>query len=298
MELRHLRYFVAVAAQGSFNRAAERLHLTQPTLSRQVQDLEEELGVVLVTRRANSVMLTAAGESFHEEARDILAQVDQAVKRVRGGDKYEALRIGYIPSLTGGAMPRAIGRFHAAAPRVRLELSDLSPREMIGLAFAGQLDLVVTLDATADFAAFSWTELHRVPPALVMSRSHPLAKLKKVPPGRLHDVTLHYLNHHNYPEYAPLVRAMLKPFGIKPRVSPDNAEGLIPLFAALEGGDGAAILPEGVDRMIPQSLVTRPFSPPPRPFVGKMGMRKSNPHAEIFARLLVEETKCLRAGRP
>jgi hypothetical protein len=82
-------------------------------------------------------------------------------------------------------------------------------------------------------------------------------------------------------------------------VSPDNAEGIIPLFAALEeGGNGAAILPEGVDRMIPQSLVTRPFPPLPRPFVSKMGMRKSDPHAGIFARLLAEETKRLRASRP
>src|SRR5215211_1056028 len=74
VELRHLRYFAAVAAHGSFNRAANNLHLTQPALSRQVKDLEEELGVALFVRGKNAVKLTAAGELFYEEARDLLAR--------------------------------------------------------------------------------------------------------------------------------------------------------------------------------------------------------------------------------
>ncbi|MDB6113795.1 MAG: LysR family transcriptional regulator, partial [Lacunisphaera sp.] len=84
MELRHLRYFAAVAAHGSFNRAADNLHLTQPALSRQVKDLEEELGVPLFVRGKNAVSLTEACELFYEEARDLLARADQAIQRVRG----------------------------------------------------------------------------------------------------------------------------------------------------------------------------------------------------------------------
>ena len=79
MELRHLRYFAAVAAHGSFNRAAQNLHLTQPALSRQVKDLEEELGVPLFLRGKNTVNLTEAGELFYEEACDLLARADQAL---------------------------------------------------------------------------------------------------------------------------------------------------------------------------------------------------------------------------
>jgi len=74
VELRHLRYFVAVAAHGSFNRAAGVLHLTQPALSRQVKDLEDELGVRLLARGKNAVTLTEAGELFYEDARDLLAR--------------------------------------------------------------------------------------------------------------------------------------------------------------------------------------------------------------------------------
>src|SRR5882757_7516150 len=142
MELRHLRYFAAVAAHGSFSRAAHNLHLTQPALSRQVKDLEDELGVPLFARGTNALALTEAGEVFYEEARDLLARADQAVQRVRGEARHEILRVGYGPSLTSGIMPRALERFQAAVPRVRLELEDLSPREMKEKALTGQLDLV------------------------------------------------------------------------------------------------------------------------------------------------------------
>src|SRR4051794_26908742 len=99
MELRHLRYFAAVAAHGSFNRAAGTLHLTQPALSRQVKDLEDELGVRLLARGKNAVTLTEAGEIFYEDARDLLVRADKAMHRVRGEGRNEVLRVGYAPSL-------------------------------------------------------------------------------------------------------------------------------------------------------------------------------------------------------
>src|SRR5882757_10270571 len=140
MELRHLRYFAAVAAHGSFSRAAHNLHLTQPALSRQVKDLEEELGVPLFARGKNTVTLTEAGELFYEEARDLLARADQAIQRVRGEARNEILRVGYAPSVTAGIMPGALEKFQAATPGVRIELADLSSREMNELAKAGRLD--------------------------------------------------------------------------------------------------------------------------------------------------------------
>src|SRR5471032_1416765 len=130
MELRHLRYFAAVAAHGSFNRAAEKIHLTQPALSRQVKDLEDELGVRLLERGKNAVTLTDAGELFYEDARDLLARADQAMQRVRGECRNEVLRVGYAPSLVAGLLPGVLEKFQAAAPRVRIELADLSSREM------------------------------------------------------------------------------------------------------------------------------------------------------------------------
>src|SRR5258706_404087 len=132
MELRHLRYFVAVAAHGSFNRAAEILHLTQPALSRQVKDLEEELGVPLLVRSQNTVKLTESGSLFYGEAREVIARADEAVQRVRGEARSETLRVGYAPSMTAGVMPAALEKFQSATPRVRAGRSFVAGNQRTG----------------------------------------------------------------------------------------------------------------------------------------------------------------------
>jgi len=298
MELRHLRYFAAVAAHGSFSRAANNLHLTQPALSRQVKDLEEELGVPLLVRGTNAVTLTEAGEVFYEEARDLLARADQAVQRVRGEARHEILRVGYGPSLTSGIMPRALEKFQAAVPRVRLELEDLSPREMSEKALAGQLDLVIVpASAETVIKGFQWTELRRMSLVLVMARDHPLAKLGKIPPRRLDGLPLHGLGRVNFPDYLPRLRAVLKPFGITPNFTVLVNDGVTTMFAGLEATQGAAILADGVVSVLPHSLLIRPFSPPLPEVVILAGLPADRPnvHAETFAKLLREEAERARA---
>lgn len=291
MELRHLRYFAAVAAHGSFSRAANNLHLTQPALSRQVKDLEEELGVPLFVRGTNAVTLTEAGELFYDEARDLLARADQAILRVRGQAKQEILRVGYGPSLTSGLMPGAIEKLQAAAPGVRLELEDLSPAEMAVRAAAGQLDLVIVPASAQELIkGFQWSELRRVSLVLVMARAHPLAKLAKIPPKRLAALPLHGLGRVNFPDYLPIVRGALKPHGITPNLVHLVNDGVSTMFATLEAHGGAAILAEGVAGVMPQTMVMRPFSPALAGISISLGLpaARPNPHAETFARLLRE----------
>ncbi len=300
MELRHLRYFAAVAAHGSFNRAAQHLHLTQPALSRQVKDLEDELGVRLLVRGKNAVTLTDAGEVFYEEARELLARADQAVQRVRGESRNEVLRVGYAPSLVSGLMPGALQKFQAATPRVRIELADLSSREMNEQAKAGRLDLVVTPEPSAsEVPGFQWSELRRVSPVLVMSATHPLAKLKKIAPARLRDLPLIGLARENFPDYVRYVRELLRPYGVAPRFIALENDGVSTLFAALEANHAAAILAEGIENMMPRALVTRPFSPTLSAVAVMLGLPavRPNPHAESFARLLREEAEALKPAR-
>jgi len=292
MELRHLRYFAAVAAHGSFSRAARNLHLTQPALSRQVRDLEDELGVPLLVRGTNAVTLTEAGEVFYEEARDLLARADQAIQRVRGEARSETLRVGYGPSLTTGIMPRALERFQAAVPRVRIELEDLSPREMAEKTEGGLLDLVIaTESAEGMIKSFRWTVLRRMALVLVMAAGHPLAKLKKIPPKRLQGLPLHGLGRANFPDYVPRVSAMLKSIGVTPRFASLSNDGVTTMFASLEATNGAAILTDGVVGVLPRSLELRPFSPalPEVVIVAGLPADRSNPHAEEFVRLLRDE---------
>ena len=292
MELRQLRYFAAVATHGSFNRAARELHLTQPAVSRQVQNLEEELGTVLLRRTHNTVALTAAGEQFYEEARDLLARADQAVRRVRARTTDATLRISYVASLMAGVLPRAIQRFQAASPRVRLEFFESTSHEIGKRVRRGGLDMAILAQGLEGcLPQFQWMELRRLSPVLVMPRDHPLAGLAAVHPAALREQHLHGLGKIAFPEYAQRLRIILKPFGVKPLLATQSADGVATLFATLEASGGLAVLNDSILDTLPAALVGRPFAPALAQTVVVLGIPAAQPNAqaETFAQLLHEE---------
>src|SRR5512141_582873 len=122
MELRHLRYFVAVAEEENVSRAALKLHLSQPALSRQVRDLEDELGFLLFERSAKSVRLTEAGRAFLGEARAVIHRVEEAVTKTRAvaAGARTGIHVGYAPSLTVEILPQTLHEFQVALPGVRV----------------------------------------------------------------------------------------------------------------------------------------------------------------------------------
>lgn len=143
MELRHLRYFVAAAEEENFGRAAARLNLAQPALSRQIRDLEAELGAALFDRIGRGVRLSAAGAVFLEDARRILAASHAAAARARAVAEGEAgtLRLGLLDATAwGGEVPALLARFRAAHPEVRLELSATNTIAQLAALQAGELD--------------------------------------------------------------------------------------------------------------------------------------------------------------
>src|SRR5439155_20791665 len=227
MELRHLRYFAAVAAHGSFSRAANQLHLTQPALSRQVKSLEDEIGVALIVRGQNTISLTSAGEAFYEEAKDILARVDVAVRRIKTRPPGEKLGIGYVHSLTAGIMPQVVQRFQSYNKDVFLELSDLTTETMWQRAAADQIDIaILPKSLEAHFKGFQWVELQRLAPVLVVSKKNPLAKLTRIHPEKLRDKRMLGLGADKYPEYVPRLKAILKPFGVNPQPRNHTSEDI------------------------------------------------------------------------
>jgi DNA-binding transcriptional LysR family regulator len=149
MELRHLRYFVAVAEEENVSKAALKLHVSQPGISRQIRDLEDEIGFPLFERSAKSVRLTAAGKFFFAEAKEVLAHADAAVmkaKAVAHGGSGE-IHVGYAPSLTVQILPPTLRKFQQEFPQVRVKLHDLSTEEMLEQLRSGKLQVALLVQA-------------------------------------------------------------------------------------------------------------------------------------------------------
>jgi len=143
MELRHLRYFIAVAEQLHFRHAAELVHVAQPALSQQIRQLEEEIGVTLFERSRHKVRLTPAGKAFYEYAQRILKQADQAVTEARKVESGDAgmIRIGYVSTAAIRVLPDAIKKLQRQVPAAEVELSELAAGEQIDRLYREQLDI-------------------------------------------------------------------------------------------------------------------------------------------------------------
>jgi DNA-binding transcriptional LysR family regulator len=183
MELRHLRYFVAVAETENVSRAALKLHISQPALSRQIRDLEEELGFSLLERGAKSVRLTEAGRVFLSESRAVLVRVEEAVKAARTvatGTDGE-LHIGYAPTLTVRILPPGLRAFQAASPNLRVRLHDLATGEMLVALREGKLQLAFSVrPANGALRGLDFEELTREPLRLAVSPAHAFARRRSV----------------------------------------------------------------------------------------------------------------------
>src|SRR5512135_3408704 len=164
MELRHLRYFVAVAEHLNFTRAAARLHLAQPSLTRQIHNLEEEIGVRLLNRTKSQVALTEEGRSFLVDARRILALATEsvlAVQRLNRGETGQ-LNIAYLSNFDFELLPETLAAFRQAFPHVALNLFDMVPAEQFRALEAGKIDLgFVGLRPPAALSGLKWESIGR-----------------------------------------------------------------------------------------------------------------------------------------
>lgn len=161
MELRHLRYFVAVADHGGISHAAERLHIAQPAVSRQIRDLEAELGFNLLLREGRRVILTDAGRAFAERARSILGETEAATEDARRIASGEAgtVRVGILESASwAGHVPLTLNRFKRQHDRIRLDIRPMSSVAQVDALLAGDLD-----------AAFAYRQDNIVEDALALT---------------------------------------------------------------------------------------------------------------------------------
>lgn len=245
MELRQLRYFVAVARQRHFTRAAEELHVAQPALSQQIQQLERELGVLLFDRGGRRVQLTAPGEAFLARAERILAEVDQAraelqeyVGLVRG-----RIRLGALPSLAE-ALPGLLARFHARYPGLEIGLREESTEQLIELLERGQVDLALRHQTLSALPAGSASEpLFREELVLVVAPSHAFAQRQRVALAELREQPFILLKPGSIIRQTVLQACAVE--GFAPRVAFES--GAIATVRALAAeGLGMAIIPRSL----------------------------------------------------
>jgi DNA-binding transcriptional LysR family regulator len=283
MELRHLRYFVAVAEEQNVTRAAARLHVSQPPLSRQIRDLENELGVALFEHGAKAVRLTEAGKVFLVEAQAVLKKAEQAVqtvKAVASGKKSE-IHVGYAPSLTVELLPRALRSFQEANPGVRVQLHDLSTQEMVRGLRDSKLDvaLMIRLSARA-MDGLVFQELRRYAICVAMHTTHPLVRVRRISLERLASERLIAYTIADYPEYHAWLAEIFAPLKRQPVIAEEH-DSATSLIASVEAGRGVALVQQGFECLAGPRLKLRPVIPAPPPFVVGVAHRRQNGSAVV-----------------
>lgn len=292
MELRKLRHFVAVAEEGNISRAAQKVFLTQPALSRQIKALEEELGQCLFERQPHSIRLTPAGERLLREAPGLLAQADQVMQRVREAGRERKLRVGYAPSLAVGILSSAVTHFTQVHPNTRVELSDLSTTELLSGLENRQLDVVVTVNRHGVTRGIHWVPLTREPWQLAVKRNHPLARRVPLSMAEVAGEPLLIFRQEDYPEYWEFIGGWLRTYRQRPNLAGEY-DGADSLMAAVEAGLGVAVVTARLARLYPGRVQMCSLSTPPEPLCIAAGLRDDRKDEPLLA-VLVRELQ--RAG--
>ena len=234
-------FFVAVAEEQNVTRAAARLHVSQPPLSRQIRDLEVELGIALFEHGVKSVRLTEAGRVFLTEARAVLQRSDDAVrmaKAVASGQRSE-IHVGYAPSLTVEVLPRALRYFQESTPCVRVQLHDSSTQEMLRGLRDGKLHVALLVQVSPKvLSEFVFEERERYAVCVAVHPAHPLARARKVGLEQVARERLIAFTLADYPEHHAWLADLFAPLSRPPQIIEEH-DSATSLIAAVEAGRGS-----------------------------------------------------------
>jgi len=284
MELRHLKYFVAVAEEQNVTRAAARLHVSQPPLSRQIRDLEDELGVPLFERGAKSIRLTEAGRLFLTEARAVLERADQAAAAVKnlGSGLTGELNVGFAPSLAVDILPRALRNLQRDAPKIRVHLHDLSSDEMLTGLRQNKIDIALTIEQpAATLRGLHSQPLQTYKVCVALSPAHTLANKRNIRLADLaHERLLGY-NKTEYPEFIDGLKRLPWPNKKVPPLAEEH-DSVTSLIAAVEAGRGITIAPDSLSCLTGPRLKLLPITPAPPPFRVVATWRTLTPKSKRF----------------
>ncbi len=291
MELRQLRFFVAVAETGNITRAAQKVFLTQPALSRQIQALEDEIGQCLLERSAHSIRLTPVGEALLPEARELLQRADEMLERVCAAARSVRLRVGYAPSLAGGLLADAVGIFAQKHPQAHVELFDLSTKELLAGLEDGTLDVAITVGRESDGYGLKWTSLQRASWQMAINHQHPLARRSEITPEEVAIEPLLVFCKRDYPEYWAIVTAWFREHRQKPIIAGEY-DGVSSLMTAVASGLGVTIITSGAVQHASKNVRLIPLTTPPEPLRIAAAHRMSRASEKPIA-VFIEELRHL-----
>jgi DNA-binding transcriptional LysR family regulator len=279
MELRHLRYFVAVGEEQHYNRAAQRLRVAQPALSRQIQDLEQEIGFKLFDRLPRGVKISAAGKCFMEDARRILHEVNEAAARARrvASGQSGTLRVGFVESISWhGVVPDSFRQFRERQPDAELQLKPASSFEHTEAVHSGRLDasFVFTIaNIGREMAQLPIASLNLM---LATPKGHPLTKFKRLRLRDLNDAAFIWFPRRESPAYYDRLMHECFRGGLKsPHVVQEGVNEAT-ILSLVSCGLGVAFVSSATRWRCPESVALLPVTDLKLPLPFALIWRKDN----------------------
>jgi DNA-binding transcriptional LysR family regulator len=290
MELRHMRYFQAVAEELHFTRAAERLGISTPTLTQQIQALEGDLGVTLLRRTNRAVALTEAGRRFLEEARATLRQAEQAtlIARSAGRGEIGRLEIGYVTSASClGLIPAAISAFRQAHPLVDVQLHRIETVRQLTALTEGRIDMGFLRPPNRYPIGIVGTNVWRQPFILALPADHPLGEHKSVRIGELADEAFIASSVELEMGFGGQIQEIAAEGKFVPKVV-GRAPDILTILTQVATGFGVAFVPESFRQVRIPGVIYRALAGPARYALLAIARRRddSAPAVKAFLRTL------------
>jgi DNA-binding transcriptional LysR family regulator len=297
MELRHLRYFVAVASELHFGRAARRLFISQPALSQQIRSLEGELGLKLLERNRRGVRLTPEGAAFLAEATAVVQQADRAVEvaRTLAEGATGRLRMSYVLTTPGGLPELIVREYQRRYPGVQISADSGSTAQNVERLRRGELDVAFVHNPLEDDADLGWVEIATQPLVVAVPSAHPLSRRRRLHREQLAGVPLVYIPRRNSPGVYDSILAQV--YGARPpdvlRTEPTMERVLV----AVSEGVGVSLLLEERAAMLRRPGVTFRRFADPAPTVA-LGVAFRQPPSLAAQRFIDLAQKLGREPRP
>ncbi len=263
MELRHLKYFVAVAEELHFGRAARRLAIAQPPLSQQIKSLEEEIGVLLLIRTKRLVKLTAAGEVFLDEARKCLAQAEKAVRAAGRAARGEIgqLAVGFVGSAVYGDAPLLFRLMRSRYPEVSLLLQDLTSEEQVEAVKANRIDVGLVRPPVAAAESLAMRVIWREPLMVALPEGSRLVREKEIAVESLAGESFIQIPRHVAPGFYDQFIRICARAGFSPQIV-QEARTTPTIVNLVAGGMGVSLLPSSLQSLRRRGVVYRPLKAP------------------------------------